>query len=384
MTDDKNGDKDTPKEEARGLIAWLLSVWREGREWLKNTPAVAFAILFAVIAEIIAVVSFLFISERNSDAWRNFILAFAAILGAPFLMWRGLSLDRQSKAAAQQAATDLRWRLEDAYAKYAEMIGSRKLANRLAGLRGVGRIAKESPQVYHLQVMDLLFAFIRKPQQLDDWQTDENDSLGKRPDIATAISLIRARSEEQVALEVKEKYRLDFSDLNLAMANFRGAILKNADFTKAVLRFAHFKQADLQNADFSGAELEGAYFESFRIRECLFSCANLRGAVFQHTNCELVEFANADLRNVFFVDCDLARAKFYEAAVNGIRVFINSSTTSNSSVLSQMKEYLIKGVLLKEYAKDLPSVNHETLDISRFNLVSIDEWEEKRKSHFPF
>ena len=53
--------------------------------------------------------------------------------------------------------------LNERYQKGAEMLGSPVLAVRMGGIYALQQLAQDHPDTYHLQVMNLFCAFVRRP-----------------------------------------------------------------------------------------------------------------------------------------------------------------------------------------------------------------------------
>ena len=102
-----------------------------------------------------------------STTLRNMGLLIAGGLAIVFAAWRGWVAERQSDTARRQADTsqgqaDTAYRglLNERYQRGAEMLGSEVLSVRMAGIYALQRLAEEHPEQYHIQVMQLLCAFV--------------------------------------------------------------------------------------------------------------------------------------------------------------------------------------------------------------------------------
>ena len=89
------------------------------------------------------------------------------MIGLPLAIWRSTVAERQSATSQLQSETAQRGLLNERYQKGAEMLGSAVLAVRLGGIYALDRLAREHPEAYHLQIMNLLCAFVRNPTTVE-------------------------------------------------------------------------------------------------------------------------------------------------------------------------------------------------------------------------
>ena len=110
--------------------------------------------------------------ETNSTTLRNIGLVVAGLIALPLAVWRSLVAQKQAEAALRQADTALRQAetaqqglLNDRYQQGAEMLGNDVLSVRLGGIYALQRLAEEHPEQYHVQIMRLFCAFVRRPTE---------------------------------------------------------------------------------------------------------------------------------------------------------------------------------------------------------------------------
>ena len=294
------------------------------------------------------------------DKWetvRNFALFSTPLLGFPLLFQRTMAQDKQADAAIKraesalmQAKTDSRRRLAEAFARAVEQFASVELAMRLAGLYALWKVAEEDIENYHVQIMQILCAFVRNPPELKGWKLDGNKFLVKRSDMEAVLTLIRERNEEQQKQEHSANYRLNFTDADLRMADFHGAYLRESNFSGTDLRDSFFINVDLQSAWFSGADLRGAGF----------FWADLRNAHF-------------DDRTQMGTHGDVyGRAVLANAAINGTIL----SEVQNLPSIDDI------GVVLTDEAGNIlfpgfPSLRRQ-IDETKLRRMTLQKWEKKR------
>ena len=221
---------------------FLLSlVRREGSWWISGVVAILLIGIF---------LSWHFWEQLHgtdqsiSTTIRNIALVIAAPIALVLAIWR-------SGVAERQADTAQVGLLNERFQKAAEMLGSDFLPVRLAGIYALGRVAQDHPKDYHVQVMQLLCAFVRHPQpQSEDTALNKKHGAGDdeisgdppsrqyRVDIRAAMQAIGTRNHVRIKIENQAKYELDFSGSDLRAQNLRhlnlsGARLENADLSDA-------------------------------------------------------------------------------------------------------------------------------------------------------
>jgi hypothetical protein len=117
---------------------------------------------------------------RHHESIRDLVIAAAALVGIPFVIWREWLHHRQTKAALQQAEVarqqattaqlrheeqvkaDRERRITDNFTPRAvEQLGNDKLETRLGAIYALERIARESP-TDHWPIMETLTAYVRE------------------------------------------------------------------------------------------------------------------------------------------------------------------------------------------------------------------------------
>jgi len=251
----------------------------------------------------------------NHEELRNLGLLLAAIIGLPLLIWRGVSLDRSSKAAQKQAENAQmqaenvsKSHVADTYTRAIEQLGAvdskgePNLELRLGGLYALEKIAKANED-YHPQIMEVLCAYVRMHCQ-NDFDPEEDDSeqhfepLGI--DIHACLTVIGRR---EVSFD---KIPLDLIGVQLIGANLRNGSFVKADLTKANLSKTDLTEANFSQADFLGANLSeailirakfnGTDLKFANLREAHFNKADLSGA--KNLTCKQIKSANIDRQTI--------------------------------------------------------------------------------------
>lgn len=216
---------------------------------------------------------------------------------------------------------------------------------RIGAIYALERIAQDSARD-HVQVMEILCAYIRQnapydPEQTipEDWEDawddardavwdDENNPLPNREmikdwalgcdrpreDVQVALTVIGRRSAAQIAQEgrrdadgVWRGYRLDLRQTCLQRVDLRAAHLENTQFYGAQLQ-----GADLRNAQLRDAHLRNVLLQGANLKEAHMKRANLRSAQMQGVDLEVAQMQGADLKGVQLQSANLTRSQLQE------------------------------------------------------------------------
>ena len=291
-----------------GLVVWLVFVrlpWEGLWEWM-------------TVSEIDMESS----SETGSTTMRNVGLVVAGVVTVGLLIWRGYVANKQASAAQRQA--DIAQRQEEKaqhqvdiaqrqaetaqqslrnerYQKGADMLGSEVLSVRMGGIYALQRLAKEYPGEYHIQIMRLLCAFVRRPTPDKDYEAELRANMKAklraeirprlhaglegpvaREDVLEAMQVIGARGEKEIALERSQEFELDLRHarlhhMNLRGANLTGAHLYKANLFQAFLLDVGLTDAWLGSADLSEADLQGAVLLNATLFQAVVSDTSFAG-----------------------------------------------------------------------------------------------------------
>ncbi|MGH1451943.1 MAG: pentapeptide repeat-containing protein [Paracoccaceae bacterium] len=155
---------------------------------------------------------------------------------------------------------------------------------RIGGLLSLERIAQDST-IYdkgrdHVRVMEILCAYVRENAKAAHLKSTPTPFQIKKPriDIQTAMKVIKDRSDEQVAIEAEQKYRLDLRSCDLD-----GCDLSHGKFAGALMQDSRFEGAKFAHANLSGANL----------RFCLLNFASFRFSCLKGTGLDYSEITNS-------------------------------------------------------------------------------------------
>ncbi|MDX5593448.1 pentapeptide repeat-containing protein [Pseudovibrio sp. SPO723] len=322
----------TEKKTKHNLLSWLgfqFTFEPDRNRFVGTLLGFVFVLLGAllILSAIVAIIGFLQAVlgfRENHEAIRNIGLVVAAIVGAPFVVWRAVVAQKQADTAEQSHITDQinkavaglgAERTVDRIGRSIKYVGrngdieierteiewqgkplslrktqevvhegewkvfSETLPNlevRIGAIYALERIAQDSLRD-HIQIMEILTAYIRENAPAGKLEARSILETWPKPrtDIQAAIDVIGRRTDEQVKIEWEKKYRLDLRETNLSGVNFtggkfEGALLDGSDlqdcrFDNAKLKAVRMSRCLLNFADFYKADLTGAILDGARI-----------------------------------------------------------------------------------------------------------------------
>ena len=357
---------------------------RVGREnhaksFLQKIVDTTLGILFTFILFIAYYPDWLGTEKDSSDILRNLVLVSALFIGFPLALWRSFSADRQSNAAFDQSITAQeqsriaqRTLRNSRFQVGSEMLSHSDINTRLSGVYSLGGLAQEDPETYHIQIMQILCAFIversniskanheaslsdfdrrdMKQRTCNSWRelirditikslpnlVVYNDAVAKSiipeglnqvtKDVSAAIDIIAGRSEVQIRQELLKYVRLDLSGAILCGLSASASRLEfinidfvNTDFRNARLEGANFPGADLSLANFSGANLRASNFRTAILSGASFIGADLTQADLSDSKCQSVSrlVSKKNIPRTKFVYADLSHVNFNDAILVG-------------------------------------------------------------------
>ena len=283
--------------------------------------------------------------------FRDFLIGIAAVFGIAMAGWRNFALDRQSKAASEQAQNDSNRIAGEQFSDAVKLLTQKDAEHkpaidaRIGGIYSLQTLANNRIEEYGAQVVKTLIAYIKQNAQLtaqppliENETPKEARALGE--DVKTAFNvleqLLAARekdsakwnepsdgiklSDQDLSFSGQNFSRLDlnssqvdglhhyiWSQVNLQSAKLQGAKLQGAELWGVKLQGADLLEADLQGADLTGAKLQGAL-----LLVALLRSANLVGAELREAN-----LAGAELQGANLVGAELQGAILSEAELQG-------------------------------------------------------------------
>ena len=130
---------------------------------------------------------------------------------------------------------------------------------RIGAILSLERIAQDSTKHDkgrdHVRVMEILCAYVRENARATSLDRTELNQPFPSPriDLQTAITVIKRRHFDQIAVEVAERYRLD-----LRACDFRMMDLSKGRFAGAMFWRSNFEAATLSHSDLTGTQFYGS------------------------------------------------------------------------------------------------------------------------------
>lgn len=241
--------------------------------------------------------------------------------------------------------------ITERFTRAIEQLGSDKTAICLGGIYALERIAKDSPENDHRQVMEVLTAYVRENTR---WvepaeRSEVGHNLPGPPStviqaILTVLGRRNARAEnpgDYLDLSSTKLRKAKFSKQSFGPVNFTRAYLEDALLDYANLEGSNFYHAHLEdvflngsnldNASFYGAHLNRAELLGASLQDSDFAGADLQGSNFQRANLERANLTEANLQNTDFLYAHLEGANLYWA----------TGLTPNQLTLSYWDEHTV-------------------------------------------
>lgn len=251
------------------------------------------------------------------------------LIGIGLLWWRSHSADRQARSSQVQidlahAQMELARQdsLVDRYQKSADMLGNAVMSSRTGGVYALKRLAVDHPEQYHVQVMELLCAFVRSPPPSTNDQPG-----GQREDVRAALEVIGYRSESALKIERAARFRVDLSGASLTGAripnsNFDGALFIDADLTgvfalDATFLAANFTRTTMTDGNFTQAIFDRSRFHA-KMSGSSFINASLRSTIIRG-DASHADLIKANLTDAMLVGTDLTKAALDHAVLTRAR-----------------------------------------------------------------
>ena len=249
-------------------------------------------------------------------------LLIAGGLAIVFAIWRGWVAEQQSSTARRQADIAGQNLLNERYQRGAEMLGSPVLSVRMAGIYALQRLAEEHPVQYHVQIIQLLCAFVRNPAGNQESPMKSFPGLDAIPrlreDIQATIDSIGFRSISGINIERNTKsFLLDFRDADLSGGRFNGHNLSGAQLSGANLSWASLDKSDLTAAILATVNLSDARLENARISYAFLDFSTLPRCNFEGANLFKANLFGSDLTDAIFSNANLTGAFIPHAKLNG-------------------------------------------------------------------
>lgn len=349
-------------------------------------------------------------SERNFINARNIALVLAALIGAPFVIWRVWTAHRQANIAEESHHADL-------FTKAIEQLGADKdvrvrgeddtwthktVANievRLGGIYALERLSHVST-AFHWSIMEVLTAYIRENSPAPNSQSVDGGApiVPATPSIGiniqTVATVIGRRRPENIGRSETRGERLDLhnaslSSANLTQARLSGALLSLSSLHRARLNGANLIGADLTCANLFGAFLDRANLSKAHLFGANLSCADLSEADLTKAKLVGADLTGARLKGANLADADLTNANLTGAKLTEAKLskaYLNRADLSGAdlSKADLTKADLTKAILFdtdladanltdaKLTGANLSEANLDRVKLTGANLINAD------------
>ena len=315
--------------------------------------------------------------ESLSTTLRNLALVTGGIIAMLLAVWRSRVSERQSLASQHQADIAQQSLLNERYERGAEMLGSEVPAVRMGGIYALQRLAEEHPEQYHIQIMRLLCAFVRKPSGIDETPRTERGRRYPRlrDDVQAAMVAIAYRNNLELESEAGN-FSLDFYGAYLMSLELNKANLRGADLTNANLEGSCLTAADLFGAKLSGVNMCRAHLESANLSKVnlygspnmswsILSSADLTGAQIGSADFSHAQLTSTNLSGANISATDFAHARLFNTNLTGVTLGEAIRVTSGSPASKKLYVRLTQAQIDEAVAKpsNPPKIHDRTTDV---------------------
>ena len=269
--------------------------------------------------------------------FRDSLIGIAAVFGIAMAGWRNFALDRQSKAASEQAQNDSNRiageRFSDAVKLLTQKDAEHKAAidARIGGIYSLQTLANNRIEEYGAQVVKTLIAYIKQNVQLTVQLPLKESEIPQKAralgeDVKTAFNvlqqLLAARAKDSAEWN-KPPYGIKLSDrdLNFSSQDFSWLDLSAGQILSAGqvggLHRYIWNWVNLQGADLSLANLQGAKLRGAKLQNTDLQSANLQDAQLTRANLQGANLARAQLQIAHLFWTNLQDAKLWGAYLQG-------------------------------------------------------------------
>jgi len=253
------------------------------------------------------------------------LVGLAALTGI-LVAWQQLQTDRDRartdrEQLTQQLELTRQGQVAERFTRALDQLGSTKLEQRLGGIYGLERIAKDS-QTTRLQVFEVLAAYVRQHAPRDTKAVESRQVANMRdraPDVQATLTVLGRRTvmKDDPPLDLR---RTDLRGADLTGAQLQHALLGDAQLQLADLGGAHLQDANLVRGQLQGVNLGGAELQGANLVGAQLQGANLGSAQLQDGNLGGAQLQRADLGDAQLQSANLAGAQLQGATLRGAQL----------------------------------------------------------------
>lgn len=265
------------------------------------------------------------VQQDVSVVIRNLGLLALSLSALIFAAWRSVIANRQAETAADQLDLARRGQETDRFQRAMEMLESKSLGVRVAGLLGLTGVAARNKAEYSKTMTPIIADFISmRSREIPRMQETFGDAqVHELPDDVTEAlklcsHLIRFRQEIG---EKRPEIIIDganFSRCNMPAIDFEGLTYRSCRFGKAEfglleLAGAKFMDCELKQATFSDAILKNVAFKNCSMEASQFFNSEIINCGLRHSRFKTAHFMRTNFSEVAFDTCELTAAEFEQS-----------------------------------------------------------------------
>ena len=237
-------------------------------------------------------------ADKGLWSWRNLANA-ATVIGVLLAFVAAAAAWYQAWSTSEQVVVLQRQTLVSQYTASVEMLGNAEKSVRIGAIHALGLLAREEPERFHIQTMQLLSAFIREPAPAEARANE------LRADVQAALDIIIYRSK--VGLKLEEEHRR--KHVNGGSGKAKSHPLPVIDLQGSDLQWAHLYQADLTHVVLNGANLSSAHGHDAVFTGAFLLSVNARQTDLPSSNFDGAKMIGADLSHSNFRNSSFVRTE---------------------------------------------------------------------------
>lgn len=326
-----------------------------------------------------------YISDVDGSAIRNTGLVLAALLGAPFVVWRSVVAAKQARIADEAlfndkinaAAQDLAARKEVTQILEQEGIKSvlneveDDLVRRAAAIDRLEGLATEREGAAP-RVVRLLATYVRGNFPCMNLGHTEPPFTRKTPrmDLQKAIDTI-GRVHRHASEIDKSHWRLDLKGCDFDGVNFQGGFFWAADFSDCRLEACNLREANFEGCLFRGSLLNFSDF--WRVN---FTGAKLDRAILNRSGGILGSIGSGKLRGATFIAADITAVDLLGKPMSISETFGTKDTKVSGNVHVRMPAQTLheSAHLARDVRGDVEISEEERQQIADLEATGFQNW----------
>ncbi|MBC8281093.1 MAG: pentapeptide repeat-containing protein [Chloroflexi bacterium] len=240
------------------------------------------------------------------ETWAAITVGFVILLGVIAAFWRASATERNVRILQESQITER-------FTRAIEQLGSANTAICLGGIYALERIAKDSPENDHRQIVEILTAYVRdNARWTEPIGVVERDWKLTNPPTTVIQAILTVLRRRNIAVE-ESNTSLDFSYTDLRRADISGLSASGANFYEVHFEGANLNDAHLPDAFLKGANLNDAYLVNAMLKEAKLEDSYLLNAMLNDSNLERASLLGAHLKWANLDQANLKGANLFRA-----------------------------------------------------------------------